>query len=81
MKRVKGFHFNIIEDKDVIEYIEKQPNQSNYIKGLVRKDIQGSSIEEIVRQQIEKYLEGIELKTKEKSVRIDTEEVLNILNL
>lgn len=80
MKRVKGFSFETEEDKDIINHIESQPNQSMYIKELVRKDMRATSIEEIVRQQIEKYLEGLEFK-KEKSVSIDTDEVMNILQL
>jgi len=41
-----------------------------------------NNIEEIVKKQIEKYLENLNLTTKkEETVQIDTAEVMNILNL
>ena len=81
MIKVKGFGYDTEKDKNVIEHIQKQPHQANYIWSLVRQDMNKESIEEIVRKQIEKYLENMNLTKKEETVSIDTEEVLNILNL
>lgn len=81
MKRVKGFNFDTVEDREIIEHIENQPNQSSYIKELVRKDMNKESIEEIIKKQIEKYLEGFEMKSTEKSTQIDVSEIQNILQI
>jgi len=81
MKKVKGFSFNTINDKDVMDHLDEQTNQSGYIKELIRKDMNQNDIEEIIRKQIEKYLEGMQLKTHEEAMPIDTAEVLNIMNL
>jgi len=82
MKKVKGFSFNTVDDKDIIDYLDEQTNQSGYIKELIRKDMKQNNIEEIVKKQIEKYLENLNLTTKkEETVQIDTAEVMNILNL
>lgn len=57
MKKIKGFNFDTIKDKLVLQHIEKQGNQSRYIKALVIKDIHGTNIEEVVKMQVEKVLE------------------------
>lgn len=80
MRRVKGFNYDTEKHKEIIAHIDSQPNGSQYIWSLVEKDMNSNSIEEIVKQQIEKYLEGVEIR-KEKSESIDTDEVLNILQL
>jgi len=81
MKIVKGFSFNTIEDKELLDHLDNQTNRSGYIRELIKKDMKENSIEELIKSQIEKYLEGIDIKTKEETVSIDTAEVLNILNL
>jgi len=81
MKKVKGFNFDTIKDRDVIEHIEKQPNQSSYIKELVRRDMNKEGIEEIVRKQIEKYLEGLEVKRKDNDMPINADSIMDILRL
>lgn len=78
MKKVKGFSYDTEKDKQIIDHIEKQPNGSHYIWELVRKDMQGSSIEEIVRREIQKYAKDINF---EKKIEIDTNEIMRIKNL
>lgn len=59
MKRVKGFNFDTVEDKSIIDHIEKQGNQSNYVKELVRNDMKGSDMQELVRKAVDEYLEEV----------------------
>lgn len=82
MKKVKGFSYDTEKDKDVIEYIEKQPHQANYIWNLVRKDMckTESEIEELVKKYIEKYLKDKKIDIKEES-KISFDDVKNLLNL
>lgn len=82
MKKVKGFSYDTEKDKDVIEYIEKQPHQANYIWNLVRKDMckTESEVEELVRKYIEKYLKDKKIDIKEES-KISFDDVKNLLNL
>jgi len=83
VRKVKGFSYDPIEDKDVIEHLNKQQNSSVYIKELIRKDMKNNSIEEIVRQQIEKYLQEHDISTgiKGNGLLMDAEEIKNILSL
>lgn len=81
MKKVKGFSFDTEKDKEIIEHLEKQPNMSSYIKELVRKDMNKESIEEIVRKQIEKYLQGFEIKRKDNDTNINTASIMDILRM
>lgn len=83
MRKVKGFSYDPVEDKDVIEHLNKQQNSSVYIKELIRKDMQNNSIEEIVRQQIEKYLQELDISAgaKGNGLSMDAEEIRNILCL
>lgn len=82
MKKVKGFSYDTEKDKDVIEYIEKQPHQANYIWNLVRKDMckTESEVEELVKKYIEKYLKDKKIDIKEES-KISFDDVKNLLNL
>lgn len=64
MKRIKGFNFDTEEDKKIIEHIEKQGNQSSYIKELVKKDMEGNNLEELINKQVDKYLESMAKKIK-----------------
>ena len=65
MKRVKGFNFDTVDDKGIIEHIEKQGNQSNYIKELVKKDMKGSDMQELVRKAVDEYLEEVARSIKD----------------
>ncbi len=56
MKKLKGFYFDIKEDKDLLEFLETKGNQTNYIKELIRKDMKNVDISEIVRKEVNKYL-------------------------
>lgn len=83
MKKVKGFSYDTEKDKDVIEYIQKQPHQANYIWNLVRKDMQSNNdqIEDMVRKYVEKILKekNIEIKDKKKT-NISKNEVMEFLS-
>lgn len=81
MLKVKGFSYDIETDKDVIDHIKTQPNGSRYVWNLVRKDMNKESIEVIIRREIDKYLEGVEIKSKERTVEINQEELMNILQM
>lgn len=64
MKKVKGFSYDTIKDKDVIEQIDKQGNGSQYIKDLIREDMKGSNIQELVRKAVDEYLEEVARRYK-----------------
>lgn len=83
MRKIKGFSYDPEKDKDIIEHLDRQQNMSVYIKELVRKDMKNGSIEEIVRNQIEKYLQEHEITAgmKVNNVNLDADEIQNILNL
>lgn len=79
MKKVKGFTYDTEKDKDVIEYIEKQPNQSRYIWNLVRQDMNKNSLENLVRQYVEEILKEKNIKLDQKSItKNDIAQLLNI---
>ncbi|MEY8416348.1 hypothetical protein AAK964_08600 [Tissierella praeacuta] len=59
MKRVKGFNFDTEADKEIIEHIERQGNQSDYIKKLVKNDMESTDLEEFIKKQVDKHLENI----------------------
>lgn len=86
MKKVKGFAYDPIKDADVIEHIGKQPNQSQYIWSLVRKDMHQEemnkdTIKRIIRKEIEKYLEELNLDVKQSVANIDTEAIMKIIDM
>lgn len=79
MKKVKGFTYDTEKDKDVIEYIEKQPNQSRYIWNLVRQDMNKNSLKNLVRQYVEEILKEKNIKLDQKSItKNDIAQLLNI---
>lgn len=57
MNKTKRFNYNIKKHQHIIEYIEKQPNQSQYILNLVENDMKDMNLEEIVKKEVDKYLE------------------------
>lgn len=83
MRRTKGFSYDPEKDFDVMQHIAGQQNGSQYIWDLVRRDMSENSIEEMVRKQIEKYLQGMDLSAgKEKdAMDIDANDIKNILDL
>lgn len=86
MKKVKGFGYDTVKDADVIAHIKKQPHEGQYIINLVRKDmnkeeINKETIKKIIRKEIEKYLEGLNLETKPPIPEIDTEEIMKIIDM
>jgi hypothetical protein len=83
MRKTKGFSYDPETDQDVIIHIDEQQNGSQYIWSLVRADMSENSIENIVKRQIEKYLQDHEITagTINKDIKLDTNEIKNILSL
>jgi hypothetical protein len=83
VRKTKGFSYDPEIDKDVINHIDSQQNGSQYVWGLVRADMSENSIENIVNRQIKKYLQDHEITagSKEKDIKLDANEIKNILNL
>lgn len=82
MKKTKGFAYDTEKDKDVIEHIEKQPVQNQYIWNLVRADMNklDNNIENLVKEYVEKILrdKNLEINTKSK---IELDNVMDLLNI
>lgn len=84
MKKVKGFSYDVFKEKRVIDHIDKQPNKSQYIWDLVRKDIDNekNKIENMVFNCIEKYLQNNDIKIKGKQKKnISVSEVSELINI
>ncbi len=84
MKRVKGFSYDTEKDKDVIDYIEKQPHQANYILNLIRNDMckKDNDIEILVRKYVEDILKDKSIKTTDnKNNKISKENVMDLLKM
>lgn len=64
MKKIKGFIYDTEKDKDIIEHIEKQPHQANYILNLVKKDMnkKNNEIEHLVKKYVNELLKNKENK-------------------
>lgn len=80
MRKIKGFSYDPIKDKKIIEYIKKQQNQSKYILNLVNQDMNKDTkdIKLIVKQCIEEYLSN---NKKGKKVSISMNEVNSLMNI
>lgn len=83
MKKVKGFSYDTEKDKDVIEHIEKQPHQANYIIGLVKKDMNNKNdkIEELVKKYVKEMLEDKNIELKENNNKISKNDIMDLLNI
>lgn len=84
MKKVKGFSYNTEKDKDVIEYIEKQPHQANYILNLIRKDMnkKNNELEYLVKKYVEELLKDKKMTIKtNQNDNITKENVMDLLNI
>lgn len=74
---------NKIEDKDIINKLEKVGNKSDYIKALIREDIKsGSNFTAEQREEvlniIKEFLKDKEVTTKDKE-KVD-EDIVNALD-
>ena len=83
MKKVKGFSYDTEKDKDVIEHIEKQPHQANYIIELIRKDMNNKNdkIEELVKKYVKEILKNKNIELKEKNKRVSKDDVMDLLSI
>lgn len=83
MKKVKGFSYDTEKDKDVIEHIEKQPHQANYIIELIRKDMNNKNdeIEELVKKYVKEILKNKNIELKENNNRVSKNDVMDLLNI
>ena len=81
--KVKGFTYDVIKDKDVIEHLNKQQNFSVYLKELVRADMKKEDIKTIIRAEIKKALKDIEIDTKDKKqeIELDVNEIGRIMGI
>ena len=82
MKNTKGFSYDTEKHMDVINHIEKQPHQANYIIELVRADMYkiGNDIEELVKKYVKKYCKEVDSKEAE-DTGIGIDSVMDLLNL
>lgn len=85
-RRVKGFSYDPIKDREVINHIDKQQNGSQYIWQLVRKDMKDTNIIDVINNQIEKYLKNSEIRCKKEpsttaELDINEDEIKNILGM
>lgn len=80
---VKGFSYHIIRDADVIEHIKKQPNEANYIIGLIRADMnEPDDIELLVKKYVEELLKNKNIKLdNKKEGNISKDSVADLLNI
>jgi len=83
MKKVKGFSYDTEKDKDVIEHIEKQPHQANYIIELIRKDMNNKNdeIEELVKKYVKEILKNKNIELKENNNRVSKDDVMDLLSI
>lgn len=85
MKKTKGFSYDTEKDMDVINHIEKQPHQANYILELVRSDmfkLKDTDIEKMVKKYVREYCESLNLSSKEvEENKIGIGNVMDLLNL
>lgn len=84
MKKTKGFAYDTEKDKDVIEYIEKQPVQNQYIWGLVRADMNksDSNIKDLVKKYVEELLKDKDIQFDDKKEgNISKDDVTNLLSM
>jgi len=79
MNKVKGFNYDTIKHKSIIDHIKKQPNQSQYIWVLVERDMK-NNMEDIIRKYIDEYLRKTNIKTEQKT-EINTSSIKEILNM
>ena len=52
MRKVKGFAYDVVKDKEAIDHLGKQHNQSRYILDLIKEDMEGGNrkIKELIEQ-------------------------------
>ncbi len=62
MKKVKGFSYDIEKDKEIIEHLDNQPiNNSRYILGLIKKDMEKETVKDIIKAEVEEYFSQLNL--------------------
>lgn len=82
MRKVKGFSYDPVKDQDVMSFLSKQTNQSQYMWDLVRKDMSNNDLESIIKKHIEIYLSKIDLsQSSYSSIEIDEDSVIDILKI
>lgn len=82
MKKVKGFSYDTEKDKDIIEHLQKQPNQSQYIWSLVRQDMgKDNDIEKLVKMYVEEILKSKNIKFDDKNTNITQKSVMGLLSV
>ena len=73
MRKVKSFSVDDVLDLDIINHLEKQSNTSEYIKRLIRNDINNKS-ESLTEAQKEEIKRIVLDMLKDKDISIKEEE-------
>lgn len=84
MNKTKGFNYDTEKDMDVIRHIAKQPNQSQYILDLVRKDMANkNSFENTIEKYVIKILRDKNIKVTENNseIKINKKDINQLLNI
>lgn len=81
MNKVKGFNYNTEKHKHIIEHIEKQLNQSQYIWSLVEKDMNSENIEDKIERIVRRLLKDMDVHITEKEKTIDISSIKDILGM
>lgn len=84
MKKIKGFSYDTEKDKDVIDYIEKQPHQAKYIWNLVRDNMNqfDNEIENLVRKYIKEILKEKNIDiNRTQEIKVTEKDISQLLNI
>ena len=81
MNKVKGFNYDDVEHKDIIEHLNKQENTSKYIRELVKKDMSKEDNEEKKIEEIIKRLLANKNIIVEEKFDVNVDSINDILNL
>lgn len=72
MKKVKGFSYDVERHGHIINHIDKKPNQSAYLLGLIEKDMANSNahIESFIKEKIDETIDDLNTKMLERKFEV-----------
>lgn len=76
MRKVKSFSVDDVLDLDIIDHLDKQSNTSEYIKRLIRNDINNKP-QVLTEAQKEEVMRIVSDMLKNKNISIKEEEVFD----
>lgn len=76
MRKVKSFSVDDVLDLDIINHLDKQSNTSEYIKRLIRNDI-NSKTEALTEAQKEEVMRIVLDMLKDKNISINEDEIFD----